>query len=95
MALKHNFYLLKIAFQKFCTLLSYFESLPSYDDVNYRLDTKNGKFLLKVFHGEMSKNRIRLQVKLCLSLLLYRFLGAAGFSVFSETKWNSRPVNYC
>ena len=38
--------------------------LPSYDDINYRLKTHEGLFLLKIFHGEMSANRVRLEEQL-------------------------------
>ena len=40
------------------------KSLPSYDDINYRLKTNEGSFLLKIFHGEMSANKIRLEEQL-------------------------------
>ena len=40
------------------------KSLPSYDDINYRLKTHEGLFLLKIFHGEMSANRVRLEEQL-------------------------------
>jgi len=40
------------------------KSLPSYDDINYRLKTDEGLFLLKIFHGEMSANRVRLEEQL-------------------------------
>ena len=40
------------------------KSLPSYDDINYRLKTNEGLFLLKIFHGEMSANRVRLEEQL-------------------------------
>ena len=38
-----------------------FKSLPSYDDINFRLDTNEGPFLLKVFHGMISKLKVRLE----------------------------------
>ena len=38
--------------------------LPSYDDINYRLKTDEGLFLLKIFHGEMSANKVRLEEQL-------------------------------
>ena len=40
------------------------KSLPSYDDINYRLKTDEGLFLLKIFHGEMSANKVRLEEQL-------------------------------
>jgi len=54
------------------------KTLPSYDDVNYRLETGDGKkYLLKVFHAAMSANRVRLEEQLGYQC----FLGENGILV--------------
>ena len=35
--------------------------LPSYDDINFLIETDQGQFLLKIFHGLISKLKVRLQ----------------------------------
>ena len=68
--MEHSFKRILIQLTRnFCTFTlqmnSFIESQLKTKNRNKRLDCKNGsKYLLKIFHGEMSKNRVRLQEQL-------------------------------